>query len=175
MAERKVRGGAINGYLAFIKKSWGEAGRVECVAAIGLPPDARFEDGLFYPNKILVDVLKWISATHGMDKVRQAGKFAIMNQGFLSYLVRFINMDQMLTKAEERFHETWKFGVVGIRRESKKATVSIKDFSDVEENCIAWVGAFEGMLEMTKTKGTVKETKCQLKGNERCVYVIEWE
>jgi hypothetical protein len=175
MEERKVRGGAINGYLAFVKKSWGEAGRAECLQALGIPLDAKFEEGLFYPNKILVNTLKWISTTHGMEKVRQAGKFAIMNQGFLSYLVRFLTMDQMLTKAEERFRETWKFGAVSVRREPKKATVSMKDFSDIEENCVAWVGAFEGMLEMTKTKGKVTKARCQLKGGESCLYVIEWQ
>jgi predicted hydrocarbon binding protein len=49
------------------------------------------------------------------------------------------------------------------------------DFSETKENCVGWQGALEGMLELTKTKGTVKEVKCLCEGGDCCEFEIKWE
>ena len=33
----------------------------------------------------------------------------------------------------------------------------------------------EAMLDLTKTKGTVTHTQCQMKGDDHCEYIVEWQ
>ena len=50
----------------------------------------------------------------------------------------------------------------------------MKDSNRIEESCMAWEGALEGMMEVTRTKGTVKMTKCQVKGDIYDEFILDW-
>lgn len=110
-----------------------------------------------------------------MDRVRQAGKFTVKNLGLFAYMVRFMSMEAMLHKAEDRYSELYKFGEIKIELQDKKAIARMLDVSGIEENCQGWMGVLEAMLDLTKTKGTVSHTECQVKGASQCIYVVEWE
>ncbi len=172
--EREIRGQIINGYLDFVKKTWGKDGLEDCRKAAGLE-DIKLKDGQFYSNEIMMHILTWIKDTHGIERVKQAGNFAVKNLGMFAYLVRFINMEKMLGKAEERYREMYHFGKVSIKHGNNRSIATMRDVSTTAENCIGWQGAFEAMLEMTKSKGTVTHTKCQMKGDDRCEYIIDWK
>ncbi len=173
MSERKIRGNVINRYLGFIKKTWGKDGEEQARKESGIV-DINISDSNFYSNEIMVRILQWISANHGMERVKQAGKYTTKNLGLFAYMVRFVSMDTMLHKAEERFKELYKFGKIDIEISENKAIAKMKDVSEVEENCQGWIGVLEAMLELTKTKGTVTQTKCQVSGDDHCEYIVEW-
>ncbi len=174
MAKREIRGHVINRYLAFIRKTWGNDGEAQAIRESGLT-EIKIHDSKFYDNEIMERILRWISVNHGMERVRQAGKFTVKNLGLFSYMVRFMSMEAMLNRAEERFRELYKFGELDIEVNDKKAIIRMRDVSGIEENCQGWMGVLDAMMELTKTKGTVTHTECQAKDAGQCIYIIEWQ
>ncbi|MCK4756989.1 MAG: hypothetical protein KAS67_00900 [Thermoplasmata archaeon] len=174
MDERLIRGHVINRYLSFIKNTWGKDGMEQAIEECGIS-EIKVDDSIFYSNEIMERILKWISTNHGMDRVKQAGKYTAKNLGLFAYMVRFMSMEAMLHKAEERYRELYKFGDIDIEIHDKKAIARMRDVSGIEENCQGWLGVLEAMLEMTKSKGTVAQIECQVNGDASCIYVVEWQ
>ncbi|MFH0815498.1 MAG: hypothetical protein V1934_01595 [Methanobacteriota archaeon] len=173
MVERKVRGSVINGYMKFIEKNWGKDGAERCRKETNLA-DIEIKDGIHYPNAMLLAVIKWISKNYGIAHMRRAGNHAVKNLGLLAYIVRFSSIEHMLKKSNDAYREAYGFGEVDLIFKPHHATARMKDVSEIPENCEGWIGALEALLELTHTKGKVIKTKCQLKGDERCEYEIEW-
>jgi predicted hydrocarbon binding protein len=174
MNDRKVRGSVINGYLKFVEKTWGKEGLEKCLSDTKLK-GIELRDGGKYPNSMLLEVILWISRNYGMEYVRKAGRHTVKNLGLLAYIVRFTSIETMLGKAKDAYAETYDFGEVSMKISGKHAIASMKDVSEIPENCEGWIGALEALLEITRTKGTVRKTKCQLKGDPRCEYEVIWE
>jgi hypothetical protein len=175
MSERKLKGGVMLGYYDFIRHQWGEDGVVECLRATGVDPD-RLEAEKMYSTEINERLLKWLSGTKGIGYVRKAGNHTVKNLGSLSYLVRFVNIRHFLIKAKENYDDAFQFGEVSVLLDNrgKHASVIMKDCNTLKESCMAWLGAFEGMMEITRTKGTVKQNKVQCKGDEYDEYILDW-
>ncbi|MFO7619496.1 MAG: hypothetical protein R6W91_07605 [Thermoplasmata archaeon] len=173
MTERMVRGSVINGYLKYVEKTWGKVGFERCMAEAKLT-EIKPKDGTLYPYSMELEVIRWISRNYGMESVKKAGKHTVKNLGLLSYLVRFASIETMLGKAKDSYHEAYAFGHVDIQITGKRAIAIMKDVSDIPENCQGWIGALEGLLELTRTDGRVLKTKCQLKGDPHCEYEITW-
>ena len=94
----------------------------------------------------------------------------------LSYIVRFMNVKTLLNKFPNNYKELFNYGRIEIEvLGEKRARVMLYDCATSEYSCPAWMGAFKGVLEMTNTKGTVKEEKCQLDGGDCCVFLLKWE
>ena len=110
-----------------------------------------------------------------MARVKQAGKHTVQNLGLLAYIVRFTNMDTMLKKAKGLFADAYSFGEVNMIPTDHGATVTLKDVSQIPEDCVGWEGAFEGMMELTRSKGNIIKTKGQLNGDTHCEYEINWK
>ena len=174
MVKREIRGHVINRYLAFIRKTWGNDGEKQAMVDCGLA-EINIDDSKFYDNQIMERILKWIHTNHGMDRVRQAGKFTVKNLGLFAYMVRFMSMEAMLNRAEERFRELYRFGELDIEVHEDKAIIRMRDVSAIEENCQGWMGVLDAMMELTKTKGTITHTECQVKDAGQCIYIIEWQ
>jgi len=173
MEEKLVRGSVINGYLQFVEKTWGKEGIANCRKDLNLS-DGKLKDGIQYPNDMLIPIIKWISDEKGIEYVRKAGNHAVKNLGMLAYVVRFAKMETMIEKAEEAYHESYSTGKVNMQIGDHRAVAVMKDVSEIPENCEGWIGAIEALLELTRTKGKVVKTKCQLKGDSHCEYEITW-
>jgi hypothetical protein len=175
MSERKLKGGVIIGYFDFIKRQWGEDGMRECIELTGVNPK-KIKEETFYPADIDEVILKWISENKGMDFVRKAGNHTVKNLGALAYLVRFVNLESLLRRAKQNYEDAFDYGEVSVLCDefNKRATVIMKDCNIIEESCLAWQGAFEGIMELTRTKGTVKQNKKQIGGNQYDEYLLDW-
>ena len=176
MSVRKLKGGVILGYLDFIRRQWGDGGIKDCIEATGVNPGELKEEKL-YPLEMDQRILKWISGTKGMEYIQKGGNHTVKNLGPLSYLVKFVNLKYLLKKAKQNYEDTFNYGLVSVLADdyAKRATVIMKDCNLIEESGIAWVGAFEGMMELTRTKGTVKLNKRQIDGDEYDEYLLDWE
>ena len=172
--ELLLKGSVVNGYLKFVKKSWGKQGLEDCLDECDLRGQV-YSEKEFYPIDDMVKILQWISRNKGMDKVRAAGNFSIRNLGLLGFLVRFASMKQMLSQAENSYYQAFKFGKVNIDLKPKEAYITLKDYTICQEMCVGWAGAFEAMLDMTNTTGLVEEVECSLRGAPACMYHITWE
>ncbi len=164
------------GYFDFIGHRWGEDGIEDCIRATGVNP-GRLKEEKFYPLEMDQKVLKWISETKGMEYIQKVGNHTVKNLGALSYLVKFVNLKYLLKKAKQNYEETFQYGSVSVLADDhgKRATIIMKDCNLIEESGIAWAGAFEGMMELTRTNGTVKMNKRQFNGDEYDEYLLDWE
>ena len=176
MTEMMLRGSVLLGYLKFVKTKWGAQGMKELKEATGLDP-ASYREGGWYGAGDSEKLLGWIHDTKGPESLVAAGSFLIQNLGFLAYVMRFLNVKTILVRAPESYADAFRYGSIkiDIDGEVKRAVAVMKDVAVDPYACPAWLGAFQGMLEMTKTKGTVKETQCQRKGADHCEFLVEWE
>lgn len=165
----------MNAYLDFVRKKWGQNGLTQCKEYAGVS-NLEILEKEFYPAQHQVTILKWIGETKGPDCVRQAGNHSVKNLGLLKYIVRFASITTILNKAPRQYSDAFKYGKMEvIEHNSNRAILRATDQAFIPENCLGWIGAFEAMMELTNTKGTVKEIKCQLDGNSYCEYELSWE
>jgi len=176
MDESVLRGSVIIGYLEYIRKTWGKHGLEELHLATGVDL-GMFKPGKWYSPGYSESVLRWISEKGGgPEAVTRAGNYIIKHLGFLSYIMRFANITTLLNKAPASYEDGFRYGSITVNRiDDHSAMVIMKDTAVDDYACPAWLGAFRGMLELTKTTGTVREVKCQRKGAERCEFLVEWE
>ncbi len=171
-----LRGGVLKGYFDFVLSEHGKDAWQDCILNTNInPKDLKDKD--LYPEAYNIDLLTCISDQYGLEELRKVGNYTAKNLGGLAHLVRFANIKFFLRKAKESYEETFPFGKVSVLTDefSKNASVIFKDSNVIEESCVAWLGAFEGFLEVTRTKGTVEKVKCQVKGDEYCEYKLRWE
>lgn len=176
MSERRLKGGVIIGYLDFIKLQWGQGGVDECINAIDMDL-STLKPETFYSGDPDEKILKWISSNKGDEFVKKAGNYTVKNLGSLAYLVKFVNIKHLLKKAKENYEDTFEHGEISVLCDDygKRAVVIMKNSNQIEESCIAWEGALEAMMEVTRTKGTVKMTKCQMKGDPYDEFILDWK
>jgi hypothetical protein len=171
--ERKVRGSILNSYMGFVTKKWGKEGFRRCMCDIGLW--GEFRDGNYYQDEIRENIIRWIAREKGEEYLRECGKFVVSNLGILSWLVRFSDPKTLANKFPKNFSEVYSYGrVETISDKENEITLRLYDLNRIKESCEIWFGVCEGALDMTKTRGTVKKTKCSTDGDKFCEYVINY-
>mgnify|MGYP000857359707 CR=1 FL=1 len=175
MTQRQHKGAVILGYLDFVRHEWGQEGLDECLASANLDAGSIVADEL-YPIEQGQAVLEWISKRKGIEYVRKAGTHTAKNLGSLAYLVKFVNIKHLLKRAKDNYEETFDYGAISVMTDDfgKRALVIMKNANFYEESNVAWLGALEGIMEVTRTKGTVKQNKCQMMGDEYDEFLLDW-
>jgi hypothetical protein len=170
MPERKVRGSALNPYLRYVKKKWGATGLAE-FCRDNKVTEAGFKDGEWYDVAVYQKLMRWFREKKGDDALRELGRFGVTDLGFLSFIVRFMSIERMLSQPTDKtYGQAFNFGRMETELGKKRAIIRLYDVSVDENACISWLGSLQGMLDITKTKGTVRETQCQSKGAPHCEY-----
>jgi hypothetical protein len=140
---------------------------------MGLAEDVK--DGLYYPDAYRENVLRWIERTYGRENIVEAGKFVVKNLGLLGWLVRFANPKTVAESFPKNYSEVYTFGQVKVDTSQRdRIVLRLYDVNRIDISCDSWVGVCNGALEMTNAKGTVSKTKCQLKGDVYCEYVVDY-
>jgi hypothetical protein len=172
--DRNVRGSVLNAYLRFVSKKWGADGVQRCTKDLGL--DEEFKDGQYYRDELRENILRWIERIYGPDHIVEAGKFVVKNLGILGWLVRFASPKTLADSFPKNYSEVYTFGQIKVDT-SQKGLIRLRlyDVNRIEPSCNSWVGVCEGALEMTNARGKVRKTKCQLKGDVYCEYIVEYE
>jgi len=173
MKTRKCRGRIINGYLKFVKKKWGKDGVDQCVKVVGKKL-INIQDDRWYPVKLCDGIIHWIEDTHGVDAVRRSGSFTATNKGVVTFTARLMGIKKVLKQAEQEYRDNFDYGEITIKMSGNKARVIFTDVCPDETVCQAWLGAFQGILQMSKTPGIVTKKACQHKGGKSCIYQLKW-
>ncbi len=171
---KHVRGSVVRGYLRFIKRFWGEAVLEEFLQEAGLESDEISEIG-WYDIAILEDIHRHIAETKDVKYIKIMGNYTPKDLGVLGYLVRFSDIKSLLQKAPKSYAQAYDFGEIEVEWTEKGAIIKMTDVYFDEYSCLGWLGAFEGMLEITHTIGKVKEIKCQRDGDPQCVFEMTWK
>jgi len=153
MNDKLLKGGVLLGYFNFIRHQWGDDGVDECIKVTGVNP-RQLKEEAYYPWEMNKAILEWISGSKGMEC-----------------------MNRFLQKAKANYEDTFKYGEVSVLNDGfgKRATVIMKNCNVIEESGNAWLGAFEGMMELTRSKGTVKHIKRQVDGADYDEFLLDWE
>ena len=176
MAEKELlcRGSVPLGFINYIKKTWGQEGLDQFINDTGMDPK-EIKEGQWYDISTSGNVQEWLFKNKGEEQVTKAGAYTVKNQGIFSYVIRFANIKSILKRAPENHRDVFKCGTMEVEIHDNHAKIIMTDTAADEYSCIAWRGAFIGALELTNTKGTVKETQCQLKGGaSHCEFLVEW-
>ena len=167
--DRLTRGSAINGMLKFVKKKWGKEGLDACLHDIGIADNLN--DGKYYPDAILGNILKWIRREKGMKYVREGGKFTVQHLGMLSWLLRLTDFKRVAESFPKNYSEAYKFGRAEVDTSTEgKVIIRLYDICVFEEAYPSWQGTIEGVLEATRTKGRVEITKNEEDGY--CAFTV---
>ena len=174
MEDRKVKGSVLLGYMKFVKNTWGQDGLDELIIDIGMSPDIK--ESTLYDDDWSTKILAWIAENKGEEYIESAGKYAITYLGDLSHIVGYLDIKSIMKRGSESYSDAFNEGDFIVDLKDTGATIIIRG-SGVNDKyaCKAWVGVFKGMLEITKTKGTVKEIQCERDGVDHCEFMMEWE
>ena len=174
MEDRKVKGSVLLGYMHFIDNVWGQDGLDELFSDIGIDPDIK--EDMLYDDGWSTKILSWIAENKGEENIERAGKYAITDLGFLSYIVGYMDIKSILKRGSESYSDAFNEGDFIVDLKDNGATITIRGSGINDKHaCKAWVGVFKGMLELTKTIGTVTETQCERDGADHCEFLMEWE
>lgn len=170
----KIRGDVFKGYFKFVKKKWGAIGLEQCRKDCGL--DFEIDPKKYYDDDLIINLLKWIKERKGDEGIIEVGKFLMTNLGIVAWMARFTSPDKAIKKFANNVGEIFSKGrvepdFVG----PKECRARFYDIYKAPERCLVWKGLIEGMLQITKSTGTVEEVKCVGKGHEYCEYHIKWD
>ena len=173
MKDRKIKGDVLIGYMKFIQNTWGKDGLEELISAIEIDPD--IQEGRWYDEVWSIKILEWIAESKGEEYLERSGRFAIMGLEELSHIVDFLDIKSILKRGSESYEGAFNDGEFVVELGEKDATIKIKGSGTNDKYaCRTWIGVFNGMLEITNTIGTVRETQCERDGASHCEFIMEW-
>ncbi|MCK4756818.1 MAG: DUF2378 family protein [Thermoplasmata archaeon] len=177
MEDRKVKGSVLLGYMNFVKSTWGQDGLDSMISSI---PNAELQadmwEDTWYDDELSMEILSWIAKNKGEENLERCGKATVKDLGFLSFIVDYMDIRSILEKGSENFHTAFNNGSFDVELGDRRAVIKVKGRgSNNEYACQTWTGVFKGMLELTKTNGTVTETQCERDGADHCEFLMEWD
>jgi len=170
--EPRVRGRVLNGYMKFIRKKWGNQALEELQVDLGIDLHDVMEEK-WYPQAQNLAIQKWVHDTYGPSHMRKLGFSASTEVGIISHFAWIAGFDRVLDHGIKDFRSVFDFGNIEVVREDGLVSIRLQDLSDQDFICESWIGAFEGICSLTKTRAVVSHPRCQLKGEEFCEYVID--
>lgn len=171
--DKKIKGSAINGYIGYVKSRWGAEGLSSLGEHLDMDLDTISENGWY--DAVLVTNIYDFLAGRGPDHVKLAGRYVIQNLGVLSYLARFVNIKTFLKKAPKSYSDVFNYGSCAVEMDDKSALVKLKGIKINKYTCELWQGVLEGMLETTRTNGTVKPVSPPEREDNDCFFQLRWE
>ncbi len=120
-------------------------------------------------------ILLWLGDVKGSEFVKNCGKYTVKDLGVLSYIVKFMDVKSILKRAPVSYADAFDHGKMKVEIGDKRAILKITGGFPPKYSCLAWCGCFQGMLDITRAKGTDKEIKCFTKGDPHCAYEVLWD
>ena len=172
MDEKRAKGVVANGYMKFIKRKWGIEGLNQAMEYAGIKRELR--DGEWFSMTKTDKLLEWIGRKKGMEYVIEAGRYTAKDMGIFRYMFASImGMERVLRRAQDAYGTIFNFGKIDIEMNGKKAKITFRDARLTEYSCMAWEGALQGLMEVTRSHGSVKPLEPQ--NPEDCAFEMQWD
>ena len=173
MENRMIKGAVFNAYISFIKKKWGKDGVANAMKYVNMKEKPK--DGEWISLKKTHGLLEWIEKEHGSEYIVEAGNWTMkgVSGDFRFILLSIMNFERALDKGPKNISKVlFKGSEIEIQKDGKKAVIKLKGLKIDERSCLAWKGALLGVMDVTKTNGTVEVMDS---GNDTdCLLYAKW-
>lgn len=171
---KQAKGQVILGYARFIKKKWGAEGLSECERDMGLK-FSDIKDDTWYPEDYNSEIIHWIAEKKGLEMVFQAGISTVAQSGVIAFAAKIAGIRRVLERGEEDYYRALNFGGIKVEVGDKSARVALTGTTRDAIECLSWSGVFQGVINITGNKGSVRELQCTHKGADVCIFELTWK
>ncbi len=172
--DNELSGQIIISMINYVRKRWGERGVSDLEGDTGIKAGG-IKEGMFYPLDHAGKVMAHVKDRYGPENIRKMGRFQVKDIGFKRYLARFVPPEKVLRLIRESYHKMTKVGTMGIKETKGGAEITMTDFIKNEDLVELWTGVYEGVLEMTRTKGSVETDAGELTDKGLVIFSVTWK
>lgn len=172
-----VRGSHLRNYRHWVVKNFGRNAGDELMIDLGLDP-ARLDADGWYPLRTALDALGLVESRFGdgtYEAVRRMMREEAGNFPSLRRLVtRVLPFQILIELSPNAYNREFNHGRLEVDVHDRRAIMKNYDWMSSPARCAAWLGTYEGSLEMLGMKGRVTKLACMLRGEPYCGYAIDW-
>lgn len=172
-----VRGSHFRNYHHWIVKNFGRNAGDELMIDVGLDPTRLDLDG-WYPLRTAIDALELVESRFGdgtYAAVRRMLREEAANFSSLKRLVtRVLPFHILIELSPNAYNREFNHGRLEVDVHDRRAIMRNYDWMSSPARCAAWLGTYEGSLEMLGIEGRVTKLSCILRGEPYCGYAIDW-
>jgi predicted hydrocarbon binding protein len=184
--EKNIKGIHIINVIDFVKNKRGQIGLNMLFERINedKPKPKKlsvngFIEKEWYPYELYLEFLATaddVTGNGSLMRCYEIGFQTIQHMGHLSYLTRAPDIHELMDKAQENWGRVYDFGNIEIVEKSdNKIILRYHGFPKSKAKCEYFKGSLAGTIELSKLKGKVKETACNMEGASWCEFELTWE
>ena len=172
-----IRGAHLRNYHHWVATHFTSTAADEILIGTGLDPTTLAADG-WYPLRSALEALDRIESRFGdgsYETIRRMLREEARNFSSAKRLIsRLLPFPILLELSPNAYSREFNHGRLEVEVEAHRALLKNYDWMSSPARCAAWLGAYEGFLDMLNKKATVKKVACILRGDPYCGYQLEW-
>ena len=161
----------------FLQRAKGEAAARAALRAWSVDSDALTEND-WLPVDVYDEFLELVEAAFGdgsYEFIRKMCAHAVPRVSVVKeQIMRLIPLEALAERATIAYNAEWNYGRLVVKTGKRWAAFSHYDWAPTPPMCSVIQGAYEGVLEARRVKGTVTKTRCVRSGDDHCEYLVQW-
>lgn len=172
-----IRGSHFRNYHHWVATSFDRKAADDILRTVGVDP-ARVDPDGWYPLRAALETLDLIEARFGdgtFDIIRRMLREEARHFASIKRLaLRIVPFPILLELAPNSYNREFNHGRLEVEVGDRRALMKNYDWMSSPARCAAWLGVYEGSLELLGRIGSVTKVGCILRGDPYCGYQIEW-
>src|SRR6184192_3462657 len=172
-----IRGGHLRNYHHWVAAHYTSTAADEILIGVGLDPSTVRADG-WYPLRAALQALDAIEARFGdgtYETIRRMLREEARNFSSAKRLIsRVIPFPLLLELSPNAYSREFNHGRLEVEVQGHRALLKNYDWISSPARCAAWLGAYEGFVQMLKIDAMVTKVACMLRGDPYCGYQLDW-
>ena len=162
-----IRGGHLRNYQHWVATHHTSTAADEILIGVGLDPSTLRAD--------LRDNLKDERLFGTYETIRRMLREEAKNFSSAKRLIsRVIPFTLLLELSPNAYSREFNHGRLEVEVQGHRALLKNYDWISSPARCAAWLGAYEGFVQMLKIEATVTKVACMLRGDPYCGYQLDW-
>ncbi len=172
-----VRGSHLKNYHHWVMVNHGREAAEALFQRVRIDPD-RIDPQGWYPLRTTIQVLEIIESLYGdgtYETVRHLFHEEVGNFSSLRRLAaRLLPLSLLIELSPGVYAREFNHGRFEVEVHGRRALIKNYDWINSPARCAGWLGTYEGMLDLTRHRGTVRKVACMLKDDPYCGYELAW-